>query len=139
VHAYLKSAVNFVAAPGWETFVSSRVSSEPPAHEHHSSGRSLSDRAHAHAHANAHHHSHGHGHGRDHGPTRHRRDLPSAAPVRLERVTDPSTCFSPAVPVSVSGLSIDVSAGVQLALMFDNNDRNVRLLLPVDVTLTWSS
>ena len=139
VHAYLKSAVNFVESPGWETFVSSRVSSpsEPPPQ--------MREQLHSRLHhgRSSHGHAHGYGHGRatPHAPSRHRRDLPPApaAPARAERAADPAKCFSPAVPVSLSGLRIDVSAGVQLALLFDNNDRNVRLLLPIDVSVTWGA
>ena len=120
VHAYLKSAVNFVEAPGWQTFVSSRVSTDPPA-------------SHAPAPENALAHAH-HGHAHD----RHREDSPRARGVAAGAPRDPASCFSPEVPVSVSGLNLDARAGLQLALLFDNNDRNVRLALPLDVTLAWN-
>jgi hypothetical protein len=133
VHAYLKSAVNFVEAPGWQTWVSSRVSTDPPAAEHDAHARNQ----HAHVHAHAHAHAHARG-GEHHGRrSRHRAD---AARVRATAGAprDPASCFSPPVPVSVSGLRLDARAGLQLAFIFDNNDRNARLLLPLNVTLAWT-
>jgi len=40
----------------------------------------------------------------------------------------------------VSGLSLPLPAGgLQLALAFDNNDRNVRLRLPQPLKLRWAA
>jgi len=39
----------------------------------------------------------------------------------------------------VSGLSLPLPAGGQLALAFDNNDRNVRLRLPQPLKLRWAA
>ncbi len=135
VLAYLKSAVNFVEAPGWQTFVSSRVSSDPPSPQH----AHAHENAHAHAHANAHSHSHSHLRAHAHGAgRRHREDSPHARGVASGAPRDPASCFSPPVPVRVSGLALDADSGLQLALLFDNNDRNVRLALPLNVEISWS-
>ena len=48
-----------------------------------------------------------------------------------------NTCYSPPQNVSVSGLNMDVSAGVIFALRFTDNDRNVQLKLPLTATVSW--
>lgn len=62
------------------------------------------------------------------------KDLKARRAVRR----DPASCFSPAIPVAVSGLHIPLAPqGIQFALAFQNNDRNVRLLLPQPLAITW--
>ena len=48
------------------------------------------------------------------------------------------TCYSPPTPITVSGLSLDASGGVVFALRFTNNQRNVQLKLPLNVTVSWN-
>lgn len=126
---YLKSAVNFVVAPGWQTFVSSRVSL-----------RKRRGRGHGHGHGHSHADGHGHHHGHDHRrPSRHVAPRAPASYTLRERPADPDACFSPAVFVNASGLDLDVSGGgVTLAFAFQDNDRNVRLLLPVEFEIGWA-
>lgn len=48
-------------------------------------------------------------------------------------------CYSPPVPVSLTGLSLDASHGLVFALRFTNNQRNVQLKLAVPLTVTWGA
>lgn len=134
VHAYLKSAINFVESPGWQTYVSSRVSET-------SSGKVTNHSSHSHSHGVHRFHFHRGNHLGGQGPERVTQAASPKKAARIQtRARDPSHCFSPPVHVRIaSGLELDASEGVQLAIMFNNNDRNVRLLLPIDVTITWVS
>ena len=49
----------------------------------------------------------------------------------------PPSCFSPTVSVNITGLALSTATGFQLSLVFDSNDLNARLLLPLGVGLTW--
>jgi hypothetical protein len=146
VNVYLKSAVNFVPAPGWQTFVSSRVGEGAEL-----SRAQLQKASKNHAHSGPHHshhdhtgshriYSHSHGHrddgigdavGSEHWLSRqHRRQLKSDVAA---------SCFSPPIDVSLSGLSLKPGThGVQFALQFNNNDQNVRLLLPAPLSIAWA-
>jgi hypothetical protein len=130
VNVFLKSAINFVPAPGWQTYVSSRVSegSERPSHP------STSNAIMMHA------HSHNHPHGKSQSGAHHEvhDEIPQGARRRLR--TAPEACFSPPVPVSASGLRLEPGGrGIQFAVLFENNDRNSRLLLPLPLQLTWAA
>jgi hypothetical protein len=46
--------------------------------------------------------------------------------------------YSAPVQVSVRGLSIDASKGVQVAIRFTNHDRDADLMLPLNMSLQWS-
>lgn len=48
------------------------------------------------------------------------------------------TNYSPPVLARSSGLAVDASAPLVLTLRFDDNDRNLALVLPLNVTLFWS-
>merc|ERR1711957_1118025 len=50
------------------------------------------------------------------------------------------TCYSPQMPV-VANLSNAISIGTNysIALLFDNNDRNIELALPVDFQFDWKA
>jgi len=52
-----------------------------------------------------------------------------------------NTCYSPPINIYVppGAVSIDVSAGVQLAFQFADNSRNVQVRLPLATTIYWSS
>lgn len=118
VNVYLKSAVDFVAAPGWQAYVSSRVavSWEEGAPRHAGVGN--------------------HRHGSSRRVTMSastRSGATSAAPPY-----PPPTCFSPPISVNITGVSLNTSRGVQLNLEFDNYDLNVRLLLPMEMSLSWA-
>ena len=117
VNVFLKSAVNFVAAPGWQTYLSSRVSED--LHDGHE------PRTHAH---HAHHHRR---------TQRVSAKAPPLAALPTARAGE-DACYSPLQHVSVDNLDIDASAGIQFALVFDNQDRNVRIALPANLTLTFA-
>jgi hypothetical protein len=48
-----------------------------------------------------------------------------------------SYCYSPPVSVHVPGMHLDVKEATELEFVFQNNDRNVQLLLPIDFTIGW--
>jgi len=134
VNAYLKSAVDFVAAPGWQTYVSSKVSGEAPRRH----GRGAHNHSGPH-HRHHHRHGDGHGHGHHHGAARR---VTMAAALGGDggsagEVAPPPSCFSPPVTVNITGLALSTQAGFQLSLVFHNADMNARLLLPMEVGLIW--
>jgi hypothetical protein len=47
------------------------------------------------------------------------------------------TCYSPAVVVNVANLNIPVTSQRSFALTFQDNNRNVQLLLPMNITVYW--
>jgi hypothetical protein len=49
-----------------------------------------------------------------------------------------NTCYSPPQNVSVAGLNLPVVAASQFAFFFQNNDRNLQLQLPMDLTIQWA-
>jgi hypothetical protein len=48
-----------------------------------------------------------------------------------------TTCYSPWQNVTVTGLALNVSSPVRIALVFHNNDRNLQLNLPFPMTIRW--
>ena len=48
-----------------------------------------------------------------------------------------NTCYSPLIPVTATGLSLNVSGGVAIVFRFSNNERNVQLNLPIPATVFW--
>ena len=49
-----------------------------------------------------------------------------------------STCYSPSVLVNVTNLNISVSSASVLQFVFENNDRNLQVLLPIELTIAWN-
>lgn len=50
-----------------------------------------------------------------------------------------NTCYSPLVNVSITlPVPVDVTAETAIMLLFQDNDRNVQLNLPIDVSITWA-
>lgn len=48
-----------------------------------------------------------------------------------------NNCFSPPQTLAVSGLNLAVTSPKRITLQFEDNDRNVQILLPTAVTITW--
>jgi len=48
-----------------------------------------------------------------------------------------STCYSPLVPVSKTGLNLVATSIVRIKFVFEDNDKNIQLKLPLDVTVHW--
>jgi len=47
------------------------------------------------------------------------------------------TCYSPPVPVSKTGLNLAATSMVRIKFVFQDNDKNVQLKLPFNVTVLW--
>lgn len=48
-----------------------------------------------------------------------------------------NNCYSPPVEVHATGLSIPVSTASVIKLVFENNDRNLQILLPLNFVVGW--
>ena len=60
------------------------------------------------------------------------------SPQYLQPQYDKTHNYSAPVNVSLSGLHLDVGKGSRLGLRFEDNDRNMQVLLPIQVRLTWA-
>lgn len=49
------------------------------------------------------------------------------------------SCYSPEVSAEVKDLKVATSQPLRLALKFQNNDRNLQIHLPLNVSLSWSN
>jgi hypothetical protein len=49
-----------------------------------------------------------------------------------------NTCYCGPIAVTVPGLNLDVSTPTTFGLRFTDNQRNVQVLLPLNLTLTWA-
>lgn len=60
------------------------------------------------------------------------------SPQYLKPEYDKTHNYSAPVNVSLSGLHLGVGKGSRLGLRFEDNDRNMQVLLPIEVKLTWA-